>query len=184
MSFSKVAYLLFTLSIILICYAPNASSDKDMINDVCNNANDPDGFGNGITIHDCFNLMSMDPRFSSASDYHVLSKFIMQFAIQKGTENMNKFHEFQKDFPDSKAIVQCGTTFYTSTISFFKGALRDWDGNTSNALHEISQSRDGSEQCMIAIKNEKIVNGTIINMNKMMQLLTDVTSSAMDLSTR
>ncbi|OIV98687.1 hypothetical protein TanjilG_23979 [Lupinus angustifolius] len=186
MSCSKVPYLLFPLSIILICYAPIASSSKDLANSVCNNANNEDGFGNGngITLDDCFQLMTMDPKFYSASNYRDLSKFLIQFAIQKGTENKNKFIQLQKDFPKSKAIVQCGTTFYTAVISVFEAALKEWDTNTQNALHEISQSADGTEQCIVAIDGEKLVNGNITNMNKMMFLLTEATFSALDLSTQ
>ncbi|KAK7261137.1 hypothetical protein RIF29_27441 [Crotalaria pallida] len=153
----------------------HALVNHDMIESVCNEVQDNVGFG-----EECLQLLSMDSRFNSASDYHDLSISILRFALAKGIQGQNYFIDIEKTNA-SQAIHQCATIYYNSTISFFRGALRDLDVNRDNANKEAGQAADGVESCKIAIDAEKIHNSTIINMNKMMSLLSDVAFSAIDL---
>ncbi|OIW01011.1 hypothetical protein TanjilG_14194 [Lupinus angustifolius] len=180
---SKVSILiLYTLSIILISHAPFASSDEVDIEDLCN-AVESTGFTNGHTKDDCLKFLNSDPKYQSA-DFHDLSKFIMQYAIDKGLEDQNTFNELANNHTDSKAIAECSNVDYPSTISHYRSALGALDADTEGAFNEATLARVGIENCGSMLDKEKLDDaayGTISNMNELMAFMSDISTAAIDL---
>ncbi|KAE9592108.1 hypothetical protein Lal_00012988 [Lupinus albus] len=178
---SKVSMLLlYTLSIILISHAPFAFSDEVNIEDLCNEvASD----GIGPTKDECLKFLNSNPKYRSA-DFHDISKFLMQNAIDKGLEDQKIFNVLAKNHTSSKAIKDCSNIHYPSTISNFRNALKDLDKNTDGAFDAATLARSGIENCDTMLYQEKLdasANGIIKNMNKFMAFLSDMSTAAIDL---
>ncbi|CAL0304533.1 unnamed protein product [Lupinus luteus] len=180
---SKVSILLlYTLSIILISHTPFASSDKFKIEELCNDA-DSVGFTDGTTVDDCLHFLNSDPKYRSA-DYHDLSKFIMEYAVNKGLEDQNSINELEKNHTDIKDIADCSNVHYASTVSSFRSALGKLDSDTDGAYNDALLARHGIEECNGMVYDGKLdpaTNGTISYMNKIMAFLSDISTSAIDL---
>ncbi|CAL0328172.1 unnamed protein product [Lupinus luteus] len=76
MNTSKVSFLLFIVSMILISHSLTAASGESLYEGVCRETKNPD----------CIPLLKDDPQITSAKNYLDLSRFILDFAEKKARE--------------------------------------------------------------------------------------------------
>ncbi|CAL0302985.1 unnamed protein product [Lupinus luteus] len=164
MTSTKVSYLLFTLSMILISQAPTPALGDSLYEIICKD--------DLKETRDCLQLLKTDPQISSATNYFDLSIFIMDFALKKGLEGQNLFINLGKK-NSSQAINQCATIYYNSIITAFKGGKRELKEHADIARYETTVAGDGSTNCSRAIEAEKITNPAINDINNKISILCD-----------
>ncbi|KAE9617455.1 hypothetical protein Lal_00034046 [Lupinus albus] len=164
MNSTKVSYLLFTLSMILISQAPMPALGDSLYEIICKD--------NLKETKVCLQLLKTDPQIPSAKNYFDLSIFIMDFALKKGIEGQNLFTNLGKKNP-SQAINQCATIYYNSIITAFEGGKRELKKHPDIARYETTVAGDGSKNCSEAIEAEKISNPSINDINNKMSILSD-----------
>ncbi|CAL5185401.1 unnamed protein product [Lathyrus oleraceus] len=111
--------------------------------------------------NDCLILLKPDSRITSATNYHDLSKFILDLAVTTSISVQAYLGELESDFPNDQAIKQCAQDFYPKTIAAFKSALGELDKDPQNSKNDIQAAGNGSGFCEKALQREKLNNPPI-----------------------
>ncbi|KAK7277384.1 hypothetical protein RIF29_18535 [Crotalaria pallida] len=164
MSSSKISFLLFTLSLILISHAPMPASGESLYERICKEY--------AKRTDDCLLILKSDSRIPTATNFLDLSNFILDFALKNGVEGQSFFSDLGKKNP-SQAINQCAKVYYTSMVAAFKGAMSELKEHPDMARYQTSIATDDSKKCVSAIEGEKISNPEIDEINKVMSILCD-----------
>ncbi|CAL0323078.1 unnamed protein product [Lupinus luteus] len=171
MNSSKVSYLFFTLSIILIfSQSLVPTSCKTLYESVCEDTLN----GNNAP---CLKLLKIDPTILSAKNYVDLTNSILDLAITKATDGQNYISNFNKQ-NQPPAIQKCATTLYPGSISSFKKAKVELVKDPQTASSDARLAGDGPSNCADAIKAAGINDAIIIYLNTNVLLLSDIASVA------
>ncbi|CAL0323079.1 unnamed protein product [Lupinus luteus] len=169
MNSSKVSYLFFTLSVILIfSHSLIPTSCKTLYESVCDDTRNRHK-------EDC--LIFLEILTPSAQNYVDLANSVLDFAISHTTHGQEYISNFNKK-NQSPAIQKCVTTFYPESVSSFKKAKAELVKDPVAASHDARLAGNGPSSCADAIKAAKIKDPLIDSYNEMALLNSDIVSVA------
>ncbi|KAL5080777.1 hypothetical protein RYX36_009198, partial [Vicia faba] len=103
---------------------------------------------------DCLILFKRDPRITSATNYHDLSKFILELSVTTSKSVQAYLGKVEIDFPNDQAVKQCAQDFYPKTIVAFENALGKLDKDPQSAKNDIQAAGNGPGFCEKALQRE------------------------------
>ncbi|CAK8532797.1 unnamed protein product [Lathyrus sativus] len=124
--------------------------------------------------NDCLILLKSDARITSATNYHDLSKFILDLAVTTSISVQAYLGKVETDFPNDQAIKQCAQQFYPKTIAAFKSALDELDKDPQGAKNDIQAAGNGPGFCEKALQREKFDNPPIHVRNNQIFVISEV----------
>jgi len=166
---------LFIIFFCFICYASVPALCGNLYEIVCNEARQD--------ANACLNLLKTNSKITSATNYHDLSKSILNFAFNKGLEAQAYLLKVAKQFPNNQAVGQCANVFYKKSIAYFGYAMIDVDKikDPQNAKNDVQTAGNGPADCEKAIQNDKRVHDPAIHAkNNEMFLLSQISFLAIN----
>ncbi|CAI8593845.1 unnamed protein product [Vicia faba] len=125
-------------------------------------------------VNDCLILLNQDSRITSATNYHDLSKFILELAATTARSVYAYLIKEGSDFPNDQAIRQCASVFYPATIVGFENALAKLDKNDpQSAKNDIQAAGNGPGLCEKALQGEKFFNPPMTVRNNQVFVLSE-----------
>jgi len=131
----------------------------------------------------CLNLLKTDSKITTATNYHDLSKSILNFAFNKGLEAQAYLFKVAKQFPNDQAVGQCANVYYKKSIAYFGYATIDVDKvkDPQLAKNDVQTAGNGPSDCEKAIQNDKGIHDPAIHAkNNEMFLLSEISFLALN----
>ncbi|CAJ2666329.1 uncharacterized protein LOC123904737 [Trifolium pratense] len=141
---------LSTFFVICLCFIFNASVPTlslKLYEIVCNQA--------AQDRNDCLNFLKDDSRIIAATNYHDLSRYILNFAISEATSVQAYVRTLAKHNPNDEALRLCGNDFYNKILGAFNRALSELNMDPQSAKNDVQSASDGVASCEKAIQNHK-----------------------------
>jgi pectinesterase inhibitor-like protein len=137
----------FIIFLCLIFNGPIPTLSLKLYEIVCNQA--------AQDRNDCLNFLKDDSRITSATTYHDLSRYILNFAISEATSVQAYIRALARYNPNDEALKQCENDFYNKVLGAFNRALSELNNDPQSAKNDVQSASDGVASCEKAIQNKK-----------------------------
>ncbi|KEH25916.1 plant invertase/pectin methylesterase inhibitor protein [Medicago truncatula] len=138
---------LFIICLCLISYVVVPTLGLKLYEEVCNDARK--------YSQECLDLLKGDYKIVGATNYHDLSKYILDLAIVEAQTFQDYLVGKAKQFPNDKALKKCANEFLKTTIALFESSLSKLDTNPQSSRDYAQTASIGADNCDRAIQNEK-----------------------------
>jgi len=138
---------LFIICLCLISYAIVPTLGLKLYEEVCSEARK--------YSQECLDLLKGDYKIVGATNYHDLSKYILDLAIFEAKSFQEYLVGKAKQFPKDQALKKCANQFLKSTVALFESSLSKLDTNPLSSRNDAQTASGGADNCDRAIQNEK-----------------------------
>jgi pectinesterase inhibitor-like protein len=100
----------------------------------------------------CLHYMKADYKIVASTNYHDLSKNILNLAIFEVVSAQEFIRALAKHIPTNDALKQCGNDFYNKVIVSFQSASTEFNKDPQSAKNDAKTAGDGAASCEKAIQ--------------------------------
>jgi len=137
--------LLFIFFLCIIFYAPLPALCTSLYESLCNEYRPEED------IPKCLNLLKNDSKIPLATNYHDLSQYILEKALNEAILIETNYTELVKRFDTDKAISNCAYEFYNAAIGGLKSALNELENDPRSARIDAITAASEVNDCEKAL---------------------------------
>jgi len=157
MKSTTLSSLFFTFFLCIIFYAPLPAISGSLYVSLCNEYRPTE------QIPYCVSLLKADSRIPLATNYHDLSKYILELALNDAISVKTYLTVLAKRYPSDKAIGECIYLTYVTALGALNSALNKLDNDPHSARDEAITAALGAYNCDKAFQNDTVIHDPAIH---------------------